>query len=76
MVIFLWLFIVLFMCVCVCIIQLSNLEDDLRQCKRERDEAVLNEKVLEQKVYDLEMEAETKAHSKDDKSRQLKLMEV
>lgn len=76
MVIFLLLFIVLLIHVCVCVVQLSNLEEDLRQCKRERDEAVLNEKVLEQKVYDLEMEAETKAHSKDDKSRQLKLMEV
>ncbi|KAK6294535.1 hypothetical protein J4Q44_G00353650 [Coregonus suidteri] len=30
---------------------------------------------MEQKVYDLEVEAETKAHSKDDKIRQVKLME-
>lgn len=52
------------------------MEDDLRQCKRERDDAVLKEKALEQKVYDLEVEAETKAHSKDDKIRQVKLMEV
>lgn len=60
----------------VCVLQLSHVEDDLRQCKRERDDAVLKEKALEQKVYDLEVEAETKAHSKDDKIRQVKLMEV
>lgn len=60
----------------VCVLQLSHVEDDLRQCKRERDDAVLKEKALEQKVYHLEVEAETKAHSKDDKIRQVKLMEV
>uniref|UniRef100_A0A667YD48 Cingulin like 1 n=1 Tax=Myripristis murdjan TaxID=586833 RepID=A0A667YD48_9TELE len=50
-------------------------EDDLRQCKRERDDAVLRERSLEKRVYDLEVEAEANAHTKDDKSRQLKLME-
>ena len=60
----------------VCVLQLSHVEEDLRQCKRERDDSVLKEKALEQKVYDLEVEAETKAHSKDDKIRQVKLMEV
>lgn len=52
------------------------MEEDLRQCKRERDDAVLKEKVLEQKVYHLEVEAETKTNSKEDKIRQVKLMEV
>lgn len=60
----------------VCVLQLSHVEEDLRECKRERDDAVLKEKALEQKVYHLEVEAETKAHSKDDKIRQVKLMEV
>uniref|UniRef100_A0A8K9XP22 Cingulin like 1 n=1 Tax=Oncorhynchus mykiss TaxID=8022 RepID=A0A8K9XP22_ONCMY len=59
----------------VCVLQLSHVEEDLRQCKRERDDAVLKEKVLEQKVYHLEVEAETKTNSKEDKIRQVKLME-
>lgn len=42
----------------------------------ERDEAVLREKMLETKVHELEAEAETKAHSKEDKARHVKLMEV
>lgn len=42
----------------------------------ERDEAVLREKMLEAKVHELEEEAETKAHSKEDKARHVKLMEV
>uniref|UniRef100_A0A7N6AMZ5 Myosin tail domain-containing protein n=1 Tax=Anabas testudineus TaxID=64144 RepID=A0A7N6AMZ5_ANATE len=49
--------------------------EDLRQCQRERDEAVLREKTLEKKVHDLEVETETKANIKDDKSRQIKLLE-
>ncbi|XP_041639545.1 cingulin-like protein 1 isoform X2 [Cheilinus undulatus] len=54
--------------------ELSRREEELRQCQRERDDAVLKEKTLERKVHDLELEAETKA-TKEDKSRQLKLME-
>lgn len=37
---------------------------------------MLRQKTLEKRVHDLEAEAETKAHVKDDKSRQVKLMEV
>ncbi|XP_047436626.1 cingulin-like protein 1 isoform X2 [Mugil cephalus] len=55
--------------------QLSNREEDLRQCQRERDEAVLREKTLDQKVQDLEAEAEKNSHAKDDKARHIKLME-
>lgn len=56
--------------------QLSLREEELRRSQRERDEAVLREKTLEKKVHDLEVEVETKAHTKDDKSRHIKLMEV
>ncbi|KAI1889647.1 hypothetical protein AGOR_G00165100 [Albula goreensis] len=54
--------------------EMSHLEADLRECKRERDEAVLRGQDLERKVYDLEVDLETRSH-KDDKSRQMKLME-
>lgn len=56
--------------------QLSLQEQDLRQCQRERDEALLHEKTLEKKLQDLEMETEKNSQNKDDKSRQMKLMEV
>lgn len=56
--------------------QLSLREDELRRCKTERDEAVLKEQTLEKNVHDLEMEAEKNKQTKDDKSRQMKLMEV
>ncbi|XP_041840317.1 cingulin-like protein 1 isoform X2 [Melanotaenia boesemani] len=55
--------------------ELSLREEDLRQSERERDEAVVREKMLEKKVHDLEVEAETNAQAKDDKSRHIKLME-
>uniref|UniRef100_A0A3Q3SVD3 Cingulin like 1 n=1 Tax=Mastacembelus armatus TaxID=205130 RepID=A0A3Q3SVD3_9TELE len=48
--------------------------EDLRQCQREQDEAVLKEKKLEKEVQDLKTEAETNANTKEDKSRQMKLM--
>lgn len=48
----------------------------MRQCQRERDEALLREKTLNDKVHELEEEAETKANAKDDKARHVKLMEV
>ncbi|XP_030647869.1 cingulin-like protein 1 [Chanos chanos] len=54
--------------------ELAHVEDDLQQCKKERDEAVLRTKELEQKVFDLEVEAETKAQA-NDKTRQIKLLE-
>uniref|UniRef100_A0A8D2ZDY1 Cingulin like 1 n=1 Tax=Scophthalmus maximus TaxID=52904 RepID=A0A8D2ZDY1_SCOMX len=49
--------------------------EDLRQCQRERDEAELREKTLEKKLHDLEVEAETSAHTKDEKTRHIKLLE-
>ncbi|XP_023256515.1 cingulin-like protein 1 [Seriola lalandi dorsalis] len=54
---------------------LSRREEDLRQCQRERDEAELRERMLEKKVNELEMEADTNAHTKEDKSRHIKLLE-
>lgn len=37
---------------------------------------MLREKALEKKVHDLEVEAEMKASTKEDKARHIKLMEV
>lgn len=37
---------------------------------------MLREKALEKKVHDLELEAETKTNTKEDKARHIKLMEV
>lgn len=48
----------------------------MRRCQRERDEAVVREKVLEKKFHELEVEAETRANVKEDKARHIKLMEV
>lgn len=55
--------------------QLAHVQEDLRQCQTDRDEALQRVKDLEQKVYELEVEAETKAHS-NDKTRQVKVLEV
>lgn len=51
-------------------------EEDLRQYQRERDEAVVKEKVLEMKVQELELEAESRSNAKEDKARHMKIMEV
>lgn len=56
--------------------QLLQQEEELRQCQWERDEAALREKALEKKFHDLEVEAEAKANTKEDKSRHIKIMEV
>ncbi|XP_068431416.1 cingulin-like protein 1 [Clinocottus analis] len=50
-------------------------EEDLRQCQRERDEAVLRETTLEKMIQDLELETDKKAHAKDEKARQVKHLE-
>ncbi|XP_028257260.1 cingulin-like protein 1 isoform X2 [Parambassis ranga] len=55
--------------------ELSRREEDLRQCQRERDEAVLREETVEKKLQDLVAEAEINAHTKDDRARHVKLME-
>ncbi|XP_052003943.1 cingulin-like protein 1 [Xyrauchen texanus] len=54
--------------------ELARVQEELRQCQKERDESLQRVKYLEQKVFDLEINAETKAHS-NDKSRQAKLLE-
>ncbi|XP_051515482.1 cingulin-like protein 1 isoform X2 [Myxocyprinus asiaticus] len=54
--------------------ELAHVQKELHQCQKERDEAMQRTNDLEQKVFDLEVEAETKAHS-NDKSRQVKLLE-
>lgn len=65
------------MTACWCVsFQLSQQEAELQQCRRERDQAVLRVKALENKLQDVEGEAETKAGAKDDRARQIKLMEV
>lgn len=61
---------------CCVLLQLSQQEEELQRCQRERDEATLREKALEKKLQDLEGEAETKANAKEDRARQVKLMEV
>lgn len=48
----------------------------MRRCQRERDEAVVREKVLEKRFHELEAEAEARASVKEDKARHVKLMEV
>jgi len=57
------------------VFQLAHVQEDLRQCQTDREEALQRVKDLEQKVYELEVEAETKAHS-NDKTRQVKVLEV
>ncbi|KAI5088614.1 cingulin-like protein 1 isoform X1, partial [Silurus meridionalis] len=53
---------------------LGQLEEDLRLCKRERDEEEERVKSLQQKVFELELDADTKVQS-NDKARQIKLLE-
>ncbi|XP_062845696.1 cingulin-like protein 1 isoform X2 [Trichomycterus rosablanca] len=54
--------------------QAAQLEDNLRACKRERDEVEERAKALQQKVFELEVDADTKVQSTD-KSRHIKLLE-
>lgn len=63
-------------CARVFFFQLVHQEEDVRRCQRERDEAVVREKVLEKKFHELEAEAEARANVKEDKARHIKLMEV
>lgn len=55
---------------------MEHQDEDLRQYQRERDEAVVKEKVLEKKVQELEVEAESRTSAKEDKARHIKIMEV
>ncbi|XP_043100461.1 cingulin-like protein 1 [Puntigrus tetrazona] len=54
--------------------ELARVQEDLRQCQKDKDEALQRVKDLEQKVFELEVETETKVHS-NDKTRQVKLLE-
>lgn len=54
--------------------ELAHVQEDLRQCQRDRDEALQTVKDLEHKVFELEVETESKAHS-NDKTRQVKVLE-
>uniref|UniRef100_A0A671L5L3 Cingulin-like 1 n=1 Tax=Sinocyclocheilus anshuiensis TaxID=1608454 RepID=A0A671L5L3_9TELE len=54
--------------------ELARVQEDLRQSQKDRDEALQRVKDLEQKVFELEVETETKTHS-NDKTRQIKLLE-
>lgn len=63
-------------CVCWSSCQLVHQDEDLQQYQRERDEAVVKEKVLEKKVQELELEAESRTNAKEEKARHVKIMEV
>lgn len=54
-------------------LQLLPLEEDLRRCRREQQEAQLRGRQLEQRVEELE---ERNAASLGERERQVKLMEV
>lgn len=55
------------------LVQLFPLEEDLRRCRREQQEAQLRGRQLEQKVEELE---ERNVAAMDERERQVKLMEV
>ncbi|KAJ8249333.1 hypothetical protein GJAV_G00233670 [Gymnothorax javanicus] len=55
--------------------ELALLEDELRHCKRERDEVLERGRNLEHRVGELEAELESRSHAKEDRSKQIKLME-
>lgn len=52
------------------------MEENLRDHQRAQDEAMTKTQQLEQTVKGLEYELEVKNHLKDDRARQIKLMEV
>lgn len=56
--------------------QMRLLEENLRDHQRAQDEAITKTQLLEQTVKGLEYELEAKNHLKDDRARQIKLMEV
>lgn len=56
--------------------QLSLRDEDLRQSEMEQEEALLRQKMLEEKCHDLEVQIEKNNQAKDDKSKQIKLLEV
>uniref|UniRef100_A0A8C3LJ44 Cingulin like 1 n=1 Tax=Chrysolophus pictus TaxID=9089 RepID=A0A8C3LJ44_CHRPC len=56
--------------------EMRLLEENLRDHQRAQDEAITKTQLLEQTVKGLEYELEAKNHLKDDRARQIKLMEI
>uniref|UniRef100_A0A3B3TBU5 Cingulin like 1 n=1 Tax=Paramormyrops kingsleyae TaxID=1676925 RepID=A0A3B3TBU5_9TELE len=56
--------------------KLSSLEEELRVSREELEGAEQKGRSLEQRVQELELEVEAKARAKDERSRQIKLLEV
>ncbi|NXW65695.1 CGNL1 protein, partial [Eurystomus gularis] len=56
--------------------EMRLMEENLRDHQRAQDEAITKTQLLEQTVKSLEYELEAKSHLKDDRARQIKLMEV
>lgn len=56
--------------------QLSLRDEDLKQSEKEQEEALLRQKMLEEKCHDLEVQIDKNNQAKDEKARQIKLMEV
>uniref|UniRef100_A0A3P9KGU2 Cingulin like 1 n=1 Tax=Oryzias latipes TaxID=8090 RepID=A0A3P9KGU2_ORYLA len=56
--------------------ELSLRDEDLKQSEKEQEEALLKQKMLEEKCHDLEVQIEKNNQAKDEKARQIKLMEV
>lgn len=59
----------------VCV-QLSSLEEELRVSREGLERAEQKGRSLEQRVQELELEVEAKARAKDERSWQIKLLEV
>lgn len=60
----------------ILLLQMRLMEENLRDHQRAQDEAITKTQLLEQTVKSLEYELEAKNHLKDDRARQIKLMEV
>lgn len=60
----------------ILLLQIRLMEENLRDHQRAQDEAITKTQLLEQTVKSLEYELEAKNHLKDDRARQIKLMEV
>lgn len=62
-------------CVCPCA-QVQRLRQALQESQADRDTARLDKELLAQRLQGLEQEAENKKRSQDDRTRQLKGLEV
>lgn len=56
--------------------QVSRLKQALQDSQAERESALLDKEVLLQRLHNLEQEADAKRRSQDDRSRQVKALEV